>query len=227
MHRGELVISYNPRLNAANWVAWHLDASDLGDAKRSGGFHIDRGLPSFVYAARDEDYVRSGYDRGHLCPSADRTRSPEQNRTTFVLSNVHPQRHELNAGPWERLERYERELAQSGKEVFLIAGGLFDANPPRIGREAEAARRVAVPRASYKVLVALERGQRAADVRADSTVLAVSMPNEADLAGRSYQDFVLSVRELERLSGYDFNRRVPRDVQDVIETRSAAGQLAN
>ena len=219
LDRGELVISYNHRLNAPNWVAWHLDAGDLGSTKRSNGFRTDAGLPTSFYPVRDADYSGSGFDRGHLCPSGDRTRSPEANRATFLFTNVHPQRHEMNAGPWEKLETYERELARSGKELFLVAGGLFADEPERIGKNPEPARRIAVPTASYKIVVVLERGQRAADVTADTPVIAVSMPNRTDLANRRYQDFLVSIRELEKSSGYDFDTNVSRVVQDAIETR--------
>lgn len=220
LDRTELVISYNPRLNAANWVAWHLDATDLGSAKRTSNFHVDTELPRGIYPVRDDDYVRSGYDRGHLCPSADRTRSPDSNRATFVLSNVHPQWHELNAGPWEKLEQHERELAKQGKELFLVAGGIFDARPERIGKNTDDARRVAIPRASYKIVVVLEHGQRAHDVTPDTPVIAVVMPNQKDLAGRNYSDFQVPIRQLERDTGYDFDTRVSRAVQDAFESKA-------
>lgn len=219
LDRGELVISYNHRLNAPNWVAWHLDRNDLGTAKRSSGFRTDPALPRAFYPVRDDDYAHSGYDRGHLCPSADRTRSAEANRATFVLSNVHPQLHELNAGPWEKLESYERELARSGKELFIVAGGVFAPDPIRIGKSPEPSRRIAVPIASYKIIVVLEPGQRAADVTDETPVIAVLMPNRSDLGARGYREFARTIRELEQTTGYDFDGNVPRPVQDVFETR--------
>ena len=41
----------------------------------------------------------------------ERTRSPEDNRATFLLTNILPQTHDLNGGPWLRLEEHCRELA--------------------------------------------------------------------------------------------------------------------
>lgn len=219
LDRELFVTSYNPKLNAPNWVAWNLDDRYLGHAPRSPGFHSDTGLPKAFYVVRDDDYVGSGYDRGHLCPSADRTRDDAMNKATFVFTNAHPQFHELNAGPWEKLETHERELARQGKEVYIVAGGIFDPEPTRIGRAKEPGHRVAVPRASYKVIVVLERGQDARAVRADTKVIAAIMPNTREAKLHEWTDYAVSIREVERATGYDFLARVPRDVQDVVETR--------
>jgi endonuclease G len=222
MDKEQYVVSYNPRYNAPNWAAWNLDRRHLGRAPRTPGFRSDDQLPAGVYVVKDVDYTGSGYDRGHLCPSADRSASPEINRTTFVLTNVQPQLHELNAGPWEKLEEHERELAKRGKELYIVAGGVFDASPKRIGRERDDAHRVAVPRASYKVIVALDPGQGPDAVRADTEVVSVVMPNAPDVKDHAWTDYVVSVREIERETGYDFLTRVPKDVQDVIERRGEA-----
>lgn len=219
LDRGELVVSYDTRRNAANWVAWQLTATDLGSAKRTSSFHADPALPRGVYVVHDGDYVRSGFDRGHLCPSADRTSSPEANRATFSFVNVHPQRHELNAGPWEKLETYERELARRGHDLFVVAGGLFDPSPARIGKRARAEERVAVPRASYKIIVVLERGQGAADVSADTRSIAVIMPNQSDLPSPDYRAYLTSIDAIEQESGYDFHTAIAEDVQASFESK--------
>lgn len=222
LDREHFVISYNPKLNAPNWVAWHLDAADLGSARRTSGFHSDRALPPSLYVVRDADYAGSGYDRGHLCPSADRTFDAATNRSTFVFTNVHPQRHELNAGPWEKLESYERELARQGKDLFLVAGGLFAPEPDRIGKMPGPEQRVAVPIASYKIIVVLERGQGVGDVTETTPSIAVIMPNEKTVGAQGFASFTTTIRAVEAASHYDFHTRVPRSVQDALETRASA-----
>jgi endonuclease G len=213
MDKGEYVLSYNPRLEVPNWVAWRLVREDLGPAPRSVGFRADETLPRELYAVKDVDYKGSGYDRGHMCPSADRTSHAAANAATFVFTNVHPQLHELNAGPWEDLEKHERELAKSGLEVYIVAGGIFGPEPHRIGHG------IAVPDASFKIIVALERGHHAADVRGDTPTIAVVMPNQKSVANHAWTDFVKTIRFVEMATRYDFDSRVPRDVQEVIETK--------
>src|SRR5205085_2817549 len=111
-------------------------------------------------------------DRGHMCPSADRSRTPDENASTFLMINMQPQLHELNAGPWEKLEEHERDLARTGdRDLYVVAGGIFAEPPPTIGHG------VAVPQANYKIIVVLGRGQGPESVRPDTEVLAVIMPN--------------------------------------------------
>src|SRR3569833_809062 len=68
IQRPQYALSYNDRLRFPNWVAWHLNASDIGSVAR-GQFHPDSSLPSGFTVVLPSDYTRRGYDRGHSCPS--------------------------------------------------------------------------------------------------------------------------------------------------------------
>ena len=208
-------LSYNPSKRVANWVAWRLERADFGDAKRKDDFRPDPLLPARFYRVNASDYRHSGYDRGHLCPSADRGRTAAENSRTFVFTNLQPQLHELNAGPWEQLERYARERARRGDVLYSVAGGIFGAPYPTIGKG------VAVPAASFKIIVFLQPGQGAADVTDQSEVLAASMPNQAGVGGHDWHEYVTTVDAIEQATGYDFLSAVPEHVQRVIEARVA------
>ena len=67
------VISYNSSRKVANWVSWELNSSYLGDVDRRNDFRPDNTLPAALPQASLDDYSGSGFDRGHMCPSADRT----------------------------------------------------------------------------------------------------------------------------------------------------------
>jgi endonuclease G len=213
---GTFVLSYDPRRRLANWVSWRLQAADLGLVPRRDDFHPDELLPAALFHVRPLDYRGSGFDRGHLCPSGDRTSSAQANRSTFVMTNMQPQVHALNAGPWEGLEAYERRRAQEGAQLHIVAGGLFDAAPATIGPD------ISVPRASYKILVVLRPGQGPAAVTTETDVYAVIMPNVPAVAGTRWPRYLVSVDELERASGYDFLTAVPAPVADVLEARRAS-----
>ncbi len=216
MDEQEFLVSYNPRRHAPNWVAWKLDASDVGQALPRSSFRPDEALPPGVYRATSRDYLHSGYDRGHLCPAADRSGSDAARSTTFLLSNVQPQLHELNAGPWEKLEEYARSsIADPDRRLFIVAGGIFEPSPPTIGHG------VAVPKASFKIIVALRREQGAEAVSESTGTLAVEMPNERGVGGHSWPQFVTSIDRIEEDTGYDFLPAVSPQVQAVIEARSA------
>ena len=209
------VLSYSREKRVPNWVAWRLDRSYLGHVRRKNDFRPDPALPSELYHVSEHDYLHSGYDRGHMCPSADRADSPENNSATFVFTNMVPQLHELNAGPWEKFERHERELAlRPGAVLYIVAGGVFSSPYPTIGRG------VAVPAANFKIVVVLADGQRASDVSAETEVVSVLMPNQKGVGEHEWTEFLTSVDAIEQATGYDFLNAVPQPVQRVIEART-------
>ena len=211
---GIYVLSYNPKKNVPNWVSWALDPSFLGHVRRKNDFRPDPLLPANFYHVIPQDYHDSGYDRGHLCPSADRQDSPSDNSLTFLMTNIQPQLHELNEGPWEKLEEYERELARRrDTELFIVAGGIFGSQNQSIGHG------IAVPKANFKIIVALRQGQQASDVKSDTKVIAVVMPNEAGVGSHLWTDYLASVDAIEQATGYDFLSNVPKTIQAAIEAK--------
>lgn len=217
LDKGQFVLSYDGARSVTNWVAWRLRASDLGHLKRSDRFYADELLPSGTRRVQPNDYARSGYDRGHLCPSGDRTASHEANVTTFVMTNIQPQTHDLNAGPWEALESWSRDQVRGGaKELYVVAGGVF-------GGAQKLGSGVPVPAKSFKVIVELDPGQGARDVREGTVAVGVLMPNQRGIKERPWTDYVVPISEVEKETGYDFLSKVPVDVQKTLESRAAKG----
>lgn len=210
------VLSYNPRMHVANWVAWHLDERDLGSVQRAHEFLVDDALPIGMARVTADDYAQSGYDRGHLCPSADRTDTAEHNARTFLMTNVHPQRPELNRVPWKALEEYERSLAKAHRSLYIVAGCIFSAHPVTIGHG------VAVPRLDYKIVVVLEAGQTVASINASTLVFAAMMPNEAGVQEKPWAAYLTTVDAVESASGYDFLTALTPAVQAALESKLAA-----
>jgi endonuclease G len=94
----------------------------MGSAARSNNFHADASLPASFKHITTTDYNGSGYDRGHLCNSADRTKTKADNSATFNMTNILPQAADNNQGPWVKLENFERQLAGQGNELYIYAG---------------------------------------------------------------------------------------------------------
>jgi len=208
----QYVVSYDGARRVANWVSWQLGAAWLGPVPRQDDFRPDDTLPPRVPQAQLADYAGSGWDRGHLCPSEDRTATVADNRSTFYLTNVLPQADHLNGGPWEKLESYLRGLARSGTELSVVAGGVFTGAPRTIGADA-----VAVPDAAFKVAVVLDRpGQTLGEVTARTRVIAVLMPNDDALVERSadWRPFRVRPGEVESLTGLRLFPDVPHEVRE-------------
>jgi hypothetical protein len=70
-------IDYDDNNGEPNWASWNLTAEDIGPAKRTPAFHADAELPASFHHITSADYIRSGFDRGHMCLSADRTDNGE------------------------------------------------------------------------------------------------------------------------------------------------------
>lgn len=79
----QYVIGYNCSIGRPNWVSWQLNSSWLGSTPRQDTFRADTTLPSGCYQVQSTDFSGSGFDRGHMTPSADRTSSVTNNSATF------------------------------------------------------------------------------------------------------------------------------------------------
>ncbi|AWL09067.1 Nuclease [Aquirufa nivalisilvae] len=177
------VMSYDGVQGKANWVAWTLTASDIGEVPRSNRFRQDEDLPRLFKRIEADDYKHSGYDRGHLCNSEDRSSSSFLNAETFQMSNMIPQTPELNRGPWERLEAYCRKLAKRGQKLTIYAGGLGVLD--KIGNE------VVIPKYCWKVVVSQEK------------TWYLLFPNSHELHP-NWQTFATSKTNLEKMTGLRF-----------------------
>lgn len=210
---GYYVTMYSHKLNGPSWSAWRLTRQDFGGtARHKGNFLKDDTLPAGWYRVSHQDYTDSGYDRGHLVRSEDRTSSDAANASTFILSNVLPQRHDLNAGPWLRLEDHCRVLAQhDGRQLYIVAGGIYGTHPATIGHG------LVVPDAFWKVVVVLAPGEAAADVTSKTPVIAVVMPNVEGILNDPWAKYRSTLADVERRSGYRFLTALPESVHSALQ----------
>ena len=207
--KSEYALSYNCKKGTANWVSWQLDRSWLGRTERSDNFRPNLELPESCYAVRPNDYRGSGYDRGHLIPSGDRTRSSSDNSSTFIMTNIIPQSPSNNREVWRELEEYSRNLAFQGKELYLVAGG--DGIAKKIAKS-----KVVVPEFTWKVILILNPLSNEITPQSAKT-LAVWMPNSEAVRNSSWRDYIVSVDEVEKKTGYNFFAALPKSVQRQIE----------
>lgn len=122
LDKPQYVMSYNRSRATSNWVSWYLNSSSIGSTSRQNDFRPDTSLPSGWYQVGDTDYSGSGFDRGHMTPSGDRTSSVANNSATFLMTNMIPQAPDNNQGPWEGLESYLRGQLNNNQEIYIISG---------------------------------------------------------------------------------------------------------
>lgn len=234
MEKTTYTISYNDTTHTPNWVAWHLDSSDCSSKlNRSDDFREDSDLPSGFYRVGANDFKNSeaGYwfSRGHMCPSADRTSSSSNNSETFLMTNMVPQNQTNNGGPWAKLEDAARTFATSGRECYIISGpaGKGGTNYKSVAMDYipitnpynSSDPGIQVPSSVWKIILVLDEGENdLSRITKDTTVIAVNMPNRQDCNGK-WTDYIVTVDELETLTGYDFFSALDQDLQDALQSK--------
>ncbi|WP_458526704.1 DNA/RNA non-specific endonuclease [Onishia taeanensis] len=174
------------------WVSYWLNdagAARIGDRP---GFQRDWRT---LWPVTTDSYRGSGYDRGHLAPNyaIAAVHGREAQRQTFLMSNMSPQRPNLNRQLWQRLEEVVMDhFVPRFGTLQVITGPIYSADFLD-----GAFRRVGftqVPEAFYKILVVPSETPR---------VLAFIMPQE--VSGNEPLDrFLASIDEIEVRTGLDF-----------------------
>ncbi len=199
-------LSFNRETLCPNWVAWELTANETeGSVQRSNDFRPDEMLP-YRYQVTTDDYKHSGYDRGHMCPSADMKWSSTAQSECFFMSNICPQTHALNAGGWEKVERACRRWAKREGKVYIVCGPIFnDARKQLyIGKSVK----IRVPNAFFKVVLSLKKGEEKA--------IGFYFTNRD--GKQNMGDATKSVDEIEKITGMDFFPQL----NDALERRVEA-----
>jgi endonuclease G len=204
-------ISYNETRGTPNWVSWWTTKADLGERLERPDFQPDPHLPGHFRRIGYYDYSGSGYDRGHILPSADRFGNAAMNAQTFYMSNIVPQTGALNQFPWEKMESYSRSLAWKGNDVYTIAG--------IYGEKGRLRRKVTVPTNCWKIIVVLRLGSALKDIDERTRVIAVDMPNINGIENDGWEKYRTSVSAIEKKTGYNFLSALPAELQEKLENR--------
>lgn len=201
------ITSYNNKTKNANWVAWKLTK------EHAEGPYSRKGIPYFedeeVKGGRQEltDWYNTGLpiDHGHLCPAGDNKWSKDAMEQTFLLTNMCPQNSKLNQNDWEYLESRCRGWAKHYGEIYIATGPIFYSDKyTTIGKN-----KVGVPDAFFKVVLRLGKKPQA---------LGFIYKNNGESHKIDY--YLLSVDEVERVTGIDFFHNLPDEIENVVESTS-------
>lgn len=193
-------VGYSYYFRQAKWALEIVDPDiiDLDperDAARDDNFRADYRIPEMFRADLDI-YRGSGYDRGHLVPSADQRDKEVQNSETFLLSNMSPQKPKFNRGIWKKLESAVRELDKPERiyETYVISGPIFNFDVPvlTINPEDGKGTTLPIPHAYFKsILTENDRGAL--------HMWSFIIPNEE--TDKSLEDFQVPTVKVERYAG--------------------------
>lgn len=202
-HRMAYTVSYNHDTRQPNWVAWVLTKEHASGKVQRVDFEDDMDMPSPKgYKA---DYYNSGFDRGHLCPAGDNKWSEKAMQECFLMTNMCPQNHSLNAGAWNTIEQQCRSWAKKYGKVYIVCGPIFlNKQHRKLGKN-----KVVVPDAFFKVVLCMQGKPKA---------IGFICRNQTQ-KGKKKTDFVNTVDEVERITGYDFFSKLPKNIENVIESK--------
>lgn len=214
LQRMAYVTSYNKNTLCPNWVGWVLTSAHTDGTNERGGhkFMEDMDVPTPRATYADIREKECGYQRGHMCPTADNKWSYKAQKEAFLMTNICPQNGSLNQKDWKYLEEACRDWAKRYGKIYIVAGPIFTSKKSkRVGEH-----RVAVPDAFFKVI--LRKGTSLKNTKA----IGFIYPNKGTHHGMSY--YVCSVDDVEKVTGLDFFSPLPDNVESKIE---AKGNLAD
>lgn len=179
------------------WVMEHLTQKNLlGSASRKEiKFHEDLDIPP-MFRATNQDYLNSGYSRGHMAPAADNKNSQTAMVETFKLSNIVPQDFENNKGYWNQIEMFTRSLTKTFEHVYVCSGPLFLPSNMEVKYKVIGKQKIAVPTHLYKVILCVENDK--------SYLGAIVVPNAPISLDVPLNEFRVDLEQLEWLSGIKF-----------------------
>lgn len=204
IRRKAYTVSYNKDTRCPNWVAWQLTSEHTdGPVERLNYFYEDEDVA--MPRATLEDYRKSGWSRGHMCPAGDNKWDEQAMYESFALTNVCPQDASLNSGLWNRIEMDCRRWAKKYGGVYIVCGPVFlNKEHETIGEN-----RVVVPEAFFKVILCLQGKPKA---------IGYIVRNNA---GKKKKDqFVNTVDNVERITGMDFFPALSDDIENEVEAHA-------
>jgi len=200
------VVNYNTERLIPNWVAYELTSEEVaGQIPRARGFSMD--LDYKDRQAMREDYSNTGWDKGHMAPSADMKWSQTAMNESFYLTNICPQNHDLNGKAWHSLEKHVRDWAVEFGRVWVVCGPYVYANSyGTIG-----ARNVVVPDGFFKAVLRYD-GKK---------YKSIAFVFENNSESQPVKSAVVSVNDVEALVGYDLFTNLPDRIEESVESQSS------
>jgi endonuclease G len=196
---------------ANRWSCYEMyDGNSLNNVGRSDAFAEDPEIPS-AYRTTLSDYKNTGFSRGHLCPSADRLCSSEQNKQTFFLSNMQPQYQNHNGVLWANLEELVRnkwDTSTYRDTLYVVKAATIDNSDQILSHTTTG---LIVPKYFYMAVLAIKDGKYKA------IGLWTEHKNVTD-TNKNYGDYAISIDELEKRTGIDFFCNLPDDIETQVES---------
>jgi endonuclease G, mitochondrial len=197
-------LSYSEKDEQAAWVAYKLDKNSINDSiKRKDNFREDPSISTG--SATLNDYLNSGYDRGHLAPAKAMSFNKVTMSESFFMSNMSPQVPSFNRGIWKKLEEEVRGWIGISDSLYVVTGPVLDNPKGTIGYQ-----NVTVPRAYYKTMLRFN----------NNTITAIGFLLNNEKSDKTISAFVTSIDSIEKITQLDFFQQLPDSIETVLENNT-------
>lgn len=215
LNRQAYSLNNNASTKFANWVAYRITKSTPASG-RPRNWQTDPAIPAGE-TLDPVDYnganVALKVDRGHQANLASMAGVSDW-QTLNYLSNITPQKSDLNQGPWARLEDQERNLSQDAAvdEVYVMTGPLYE---KFIGTLPGTNKVHTIPSGYWKIVSVGKSPQ--------DGLYASFIMNQETPKGANFCDYRATVEQIEQRSGLTFWNELPQAVQTALKSKQ--GQL--
>ena len=225
-------VEWDTSLRAQRWSCYQMYADSYKSGSQVSRYSAsnDGSLSPECQYPNDQDileqyrltvdpYKYSGYDHGHICPSADRLRSTDCNYQTFFITNMQPQYNKFNAGLWQEMESDVRNWVSMSDTLYVCKGGTIDNEEyireyvyqnshqsTRVNKD-----HIPVPRFFYMALLS-----RKGDTWQAMAYWAQNLNEDHSLDSR--RGYAIKIDRLEELTGIDFFCNLPDDIETEVES---------
>lgn len=220
---GKKVVTYELEYDKSKfhsrWVAFRFDGNTRAQSvgRSDEPFMDDPSLSSTLHIGYKG--FGPGYDRGHLCASADRLYDRTANEQTFYMSNMSPQLSSFNQGYWVTLESQVQKLGRSktfSDTLYVVKGGTIKEGQIKSYITRNNGNKVAVPKYYYMALLKVKNGvYHSIAFWMEHKEYGYSYKNKAPLS--EIMSHAVSVNELEQLTGIDFFPNLPDATEEKVE----------
>ena len=230
-NRRNYTVCYSREHRAPLWVAAPVHRSYKGDVKRVDNYDFDPTLPVNIQTSLNRSYGE--YTRGHMVGSAERTATRDMNNQTFYVTNIAPQlRDGFNerGGAWNNLEYFvDRQICAD--TLYVVTGAIYEDFTAPDGTNIKARttvnkndnKRVGVPTAYYKALLRTKSGRMGKSVAecksSELKCAAFIVAHRSDSGHKPSVEDMISIKELERLTGVNFFANVPNAPESKAEPK--------
>lgn len=217
-------LEFDPTRMHSRWVAFRFDGDTRQrNVSRADAWADDPLLPASMHVGTE---YFNGYNRGHLVASNDRRFCREANQQTFYMSNMSPQIGKFNSPYWEKLEQIVQGLGWSSSfadTLYVVKGGYIDDAADLKGYiQRNNGKRMAVPGHYFMALLRLK------GTTYNSVAFWIEHKNypysdTKDVPNNAFLDHIMSVDDLEELTGIDFFHNLPDYLENSVEATYSTG----